>query len=121
MSELDDIKSILRGVAERTEALAERQNRFQDQLELSNRETRQLIADSNQELRQLIHSSAEDTVSMIGSLGEEIQQLKEQMQLQAEEAQRDRNQAAIDRASFQSTVTQILEVLRQQFTTNGNN
>ena len=40
-------------------------------------------------------------------------------QTQIEQAERDRQQAAIDRAEFRSTVRDLLEVLTARFTSNG--
>ena len=43
------------------------------------------------------------------------------MVLYAEQAERDRNQAAIDRAEFRTTVQDILSVLSERFRANGMN
>jgi hypothetical protein len=42
-----------------------------------------------------------------------------QMEKMIQQAEQDRSKAAIDRADFRSTVQQLLEVLSQQFTSNG--
>ena len=50
-----------------------------------------------------------------------VQSIAETIQRQAEQAERDRNQAAIDRAEFRTTVQDILSVLSERFRANGIN
>jgi len=73
-----------------------------------------------------LSASQDRTQQLLERLGARVDQLTSdvlglaaQLEQQAQLAEQDRNQAAIDRAEFRSTVEQLLQVLVQRFNGNG--
>lgn len=136
MSELDEIRSILREVAVQQRESLTRFERIDQQREQERQEWTERLArierlvevnstaiaelrNENTEMRVALHEEIETVVQLITTLGEYVGQQAEQAQRDREQAERDRNQAAIDRAEFRSTVQGILDALTQRFSGNG--
>jgi len=91
--EFEDVKQLVATLAR----ISERQTRSIDELTHSVADLRTSVAD--------LRASIVDVVGMLTE--------------QAEQAERDRNQANIERAEFRTTVRDILDALTQRFSGNG--
>lgn len=82
------------------------------------------IEDEFETVKQLLMSSArlaESADRRIDRLSEKLDRLTDRVDLLTASQEQLVSQAAIDRAEFRSTVTQMLEMLTQRFNGNGTN
>jgi DNA repair exonuclease SbcCD ATPase subunit len=93
------------------ENLAERQARFQQQMEQDRAEMNANHEYLGSEIGQLMRG--------LGELRQQVSAVTNRVDTLAQQAEQDRSQAAIDRAEFRSTVQQILDALTQRFSSNG--
>jgi hypothetical protein len=108
-------------------ALSQREasDRTQQQLDalavaqLEERDQRLALREDHEILFQAVQQANRTIAENTKQLNATIYGLAEQLEQQAQLAEQDRNQAAIDRAEFRSTVTQLLQVLTQQMNGNG--
>lgn len=99
----------------------DRRLEFRDELEAlfqSIQQTDRNVAQLGERVNQLT-TNVDRLTADVGELRSGIGEMATQMELQFEQTEQDRSQAAIDRAEFRSTVEQLLQVLRQSFNGNG--
>jgi len=143
---LDRIEAILERLSERQgqtqesldrtnatiDRLAERQNQTQESLDRTNatidrlakqqdRTQMQLdqVAEQQDRIQQEMNANFEFLGSEVGQLIRGLVELRQQVADFGQLVEQDRSQAAIDRAEFRSTVEQLLRVLTERFTRNG--
>jgi alkyl sulfatase BDS1-like metallo-beta-lactamase superfamily hydrolase len=140
MSELDEIRAILRDVAVQQQEFRAGMNELRTSQEQSQRlidANTTAIASLGAEMREgfvavrtELRTEVESVVQMIIALSETVREqaeqtdrsisnLRETIRQQSEQAERDRAQAAIDRAEFRTTVEGILNALTERFSGNG--
>ncbi|MBD2091342.1 hypothetical protein H6F67_15960 [Microcoleus sp. FACHB-1515] len=101
--------------------LGERQDRTQQQLDVLAIKLDRL-GDRVDQLTERVDQLTErvdQLTERVDQLSTQVSELSITVESLAQQAVQDRSQAEIDRAEFRSTVTQLLEVLTQQFNGNG--
>lgn len=110
-------------VAEKLDQLTEKQDRTQQQLDTLSGRFDQLTSKVDQLTDRVdqLTTAQTRTQQQLDQLTTEVSELRFTMEAAFVQAEQDRNQAAIDRAEFRTTVTQLLQVLTQRFNGNGQN
>ena len=119
--EFEDVKQLLASAARYAESANARLDRVAAQQELNTN----VIALLGQKIdalttaQQRTQQQLDALSGNVDRLSGEISEMRVLMEASFQQAEQDRSQAAIDRAEFRTTVTQLLEVLTRQFNGNG--
>ncbi|NJL21161.1 MAG: hypothetical protein HC895_10640 [Leptolyngbyaceae cyanobacterium SM1_3_5] len=128
--EFEDVKELLASAARYAESANARLDRVAVQQELNTSAIALLGERQDRTQQQLdalsikldrLTERVDRLTERVDRLTERVDELSITVESLAQQAAQDRSQAEIDRAEFRSTVTQLLEVLTQQFNGNGQN
>lgn len=112
--EFEDVKELLASAARYAESANARLDRVAAQQELNTSAIALLGVRIDQQGVRI-----DQLTERVDQLSLQVSELSVVVESLAQQAAQDRSQAEIDRAEFRSTVTQLLEVLTQQFNGNG--
>jgi chromosome segregation ATPase len=120
-TDLDDVRDLLMSAARYAESAHRGLDRLEIAQERSQLHIEQLTMRMDRVEAQLeeLRATVSELRATVSELSTEVGRVMLGMELLSQQAEQDRNQAAIDRAEFRSTVEQLLRVLTQQFNGNG--